>query len=582
MTLLPAAALCVAAVAADDAALLKADRNVEEWLHYGRTYSNQRFSPLTDINRGNVGELRPVWTQSLGTLDGLEATPLVVDGVMYVSSAWAHLFAYDARNGRRLWHYAPQYPSGFGNALCCGPVHRGVATREDLVYIATLDARLVALDRATGAVRWEKKVGEPTQGIATNSAPLVVGNRVIIGISGGEYGVRGYLKAFDADYGYERWSTYTIPGPGEPGHESWENDAWKTGGGPTWQTGAYDPALKLLYWGVGNPAPWPADNRPGDNKWTNSLLAIDPQDGSIKWGFQFTPHDSWDYDGNNPIVLADVAIDGKSTPVAMQSNRNGFFYVIDRRDGRFLYAEPTIDGINWTHGIDPVSGRPAINEAMRAHFGGDEVKVLVPGLSGSGNWFPMAFNPETQVAFLPLNTWGGGLQAFDADEVVYEAGAGYVGATSWTYRRGQHIGHLKAFDVRRRKWLWDVPSTQPMHAGVLATASGLVFTGDQLGFFMALDQRNGKVLWRYQTGSGINASPITYRVDGRQYLAILSGYGGNLTHFYRGPRGGSLQVFGLHNLDPDEVARGEWGPEESPNVVQPAPCSPAEGSDCGM
>lgn len=579
VTLMGAAALAAlipsapaGATSAED--LLQAERQGADWPMYGRTYGSTRYSPLAQVERRNVHELRPVWTQSLGTLDGLESTPLVAGGVMYVSSAWAHVFAYDARNGRRLWHYAPQYPQGFGNSICCGPVHRGVALREDLLYVATLDAQLVALDRRTGAVRWRRPIGDWQQGVVTNSAPLVVGDRVIVGISGGEFGVRGYIKAFHADYGYELWTTYTIPAPGEPGHETWENEAWRTGGGPTWQTGSYDAGLGLLYWGVGNPAPWVGDLRPGDNKWTNSLLAIDPGDGAIRWGFQYTPHDSWDYDGNNAIVLADFSLDGAPVKAALQANRNGYFYAVDRVSGRFLYAEPMIEGINWAHGIDPVTGRPEVNEAMRPHFGGEEVKVIVPSMSGGANWFPMAYNPQTQVAFIPVNHWGVGMRPFEADEVIHEPGRSFVGAESWTYRIGDNIGHLKAFDVARRRWLWDFASPQPLHAGVLATAGGLVFTGDQLGFFMALDQGSGAVLWRYQTGSGINASPITYSVDGEQYVAVLSGYGGNLTHFYRGPRGGALHVFRLSNLTPEEAGAGEWGPEENPHVVQPYPESP--------
>jgi alcohol dehydrogenase (cytochrome c) len=566
--------MCCAApsLAATADELLRADADADEWLMYGRSYNNHRYSPLGQIAPHNVAELRPVWSYALGTLDGLEATPLVDDGIMYVSSAWAHVFALDARTGRRLWHYDPQNPVGLGSSFCCGAVHRGVALREDLVYVATLDARLVALDRDTGAVRWERPIGDWKAGVSANSAPLVVNDRVIVGISGGEYGVRGYLRAFHADYGFPLWTTYTIPGPGEPGHETWGGgDAWKTGGGPTWQTGAYDPHLKLLYWGVGNPAPWPGDTRPGDNLWTDSVLAIEPADGTIVWGFQFTPHDCWDYDGNNTLVLADILHQGRPVKALLQSNRNGFFYALDRTNGRFLYADPTIDGINWTHGIDPVTGRPQVNEAMRPRFGGDKVEVLVPSTSGGGNWFPMAYDPMRQVAFIPVNQWASGLQPFEADEVVYETGKSYVGMQSWMYRTHEHIGHLKAYDVIHRRWVWDYASPQPLHAGVLATKSGLVFTGDELGFFIALAAESGKVLWRYQTGSGINASPITYMIDGHQYVAILSGVGGTLQGFYRGPRGGTLYAFRLKNLAPEEAAAGQWGPEEVPWVVQPAP-----------
>ncbi|CAN0366171.1 unnamed protein product, partial [Phaeothamnion confervicola] len=288
-----------------DADLVKADKNRSEWLIYGRTYDNQRFSQLTQITPKNVSQLRPIWAMSLGTLDGLEATPLMHDGTLYVTGAYASVFAHDARNGRLLWKYAPEQPEGLGTVLCCGPVNRGAAIHGDLIYVLTLDAKLIALNRKDGKVAWTRTLGDWKAGVSATGAPYVVKGMVIAGIAGGEYGVRGYIKAFDAVSGAEKWTTYTIPGPGDAGNDTWPGETWKTGGGATWQSGAFDPELNLLYWGTGNPGPWNPDLREGDNKWTASLIALNPDNGRIQWGYQYTPNDGWDYDGNNAPILAD-------------------------------------------------------------------------------------------------------------------------------------------------------------------------------------------------------------------------------------------------------------------------------------
>lgn len=555
----------------DDGALVNAARNRGEWLLYGRTYDNQRFSPLTRIKPGNVAKLRPVWTASLNTLDGLEATPIVSDGVLYATAAHSHVYAFDAATGRTLWHWAPEEPEGLGTVLCCGPVNRGVAVYGDLVYVLTLDARLVALNRADGKVAWEKTLGDWKSGISATGAPMIVKGRVIAGIAGGEYGVRGYLQAFDARTGADQWTTYTVPGPGDAGHESWPGDTWKTGGGATWQSGAFDPALNLLYWGTGNPGPWNSDLRKGDNKWTASLIALDPDTGRIQWGYQYTPNDGWDYDGNNAPILADIRLGGKTVKAALQSNRNGFFYVLDRTSGKFLYAVPTVDGINWTTGLDPVTGRPTVNEARRPLADGKAVLPIIPGLEGGTNWFPMAFNPDTGVAFVPTNTWAMALTGYKPEDIRYEPGKVYMGMDYKMHRISETIGRLRAFDVQKRKWLWEIPSPLPLFAGVLATRSGLVFTGDQQGFFFAADARSGKVLWRFQTGSGINASPITYEIGGRQYVAILSGLGGDPSFYYKGPKGSMLHVFALDGLAPGKAAAGPWASEEIDGALGPLP-----------
>jgi alcohol dehydrogenase (cytochrome c) len=535
-----------APVTTDD--LLNAQDNAAEWLMYGRDYRNQRFSPLAQITPDNVKELRPVWAFSTGgTLAGLEATPLMKDGVLYFSADYARVFALDARTGTALWAFEPEYEEGIETVLCCGPVNRGVALKEDLVYVTTLDARLFALDRKDGRVVWQQTIDDWKKAVAATGAPLVVGDKVIVGIAGAEYGVRGYLKAYDAASGELQWHTYTIPGPGEPGNETWPGDTWMRGGATTWQTGAYDAETNTLFWGTGNPGPWNSDLRKGDNLWSSALLALDPDTGAIKWGYQYTPNDAWDYDGNNAPILIDVEIDGRRVPAAVQSNRNGFFYVLDRTSGEFVYAVPTVEGINWTTGLDPKDGRPQVNEAMRPISGGETIEPIVPGLEGGTNWFPMAYNPDLGYVFFATNHWAMALTAWPPEEVVYQEGQPYMGVDYQMYRLEDDIGYVKAFDVASKKFVWESPSPLPLFAGMLATESGLVFTGDQLGHLMALDAKTGETLWQFQTGSGINASPITYELDGTQYVAILSGLGGDPSFYFKGPKGGMLWVFALEN-----------------------------------
>jgi alcohol dehydrogenase (cytochrome c) len=527
-------------------ALTKAQDNAGEWLMYGRNYLNQRFSPLDQIDKDNVGQLKPVFAYSTGgKFAGLEATPLFHDGTLYFTADYARVFALDARTGTVKWYWEPKYEDGLESVLCCGPINRGLAIWGDKVYVGTLDARLVALNIKDGSVAWEQKIDEWKNAYASTGAPLVVKDMVITGVAGAEYGIRGYVRAYDAATGKEVWTRHTIPAPGEPGSDTWPGDTWKTGGASTWLTGAYDPETNLLYWGTGNPGPWNSDLRKGDNKWSCSLLAIDVDTGEIKWGYQYTPNDAWDYDGNNSPALMDVTIDGTLRKVAVQANRNGFLYVLDRVTGEFIYAAATIEGINWTNGLDAKSGRPNVNEATRAKSGGEKVEPIVPGLEGGTNWFPIASDPEKGIVYLNTNDWAMSLKAWKPEDVVYKAGSVYMGVDYQMYRHKDKTGYLKAFDVANRKWLWELPSALPMFAGVLATKSGLVFTGDQLGHFMAVDADTGKQLWKFQTGSGINASPITYELDGKQYLAILSGLGGDPSFYFSGPKGGMLWVFAI-------------------------------------
>ena len=527
--------------------LVKAGENANEWLMYGREYRNWRYSPLAEITPQNANKLTPVWAMSTGgKFGGLEATPLYRDGTLYFSADYARVFAVDARSGIIKWHYEPEYEEGFAAMLCCGPIHRGLALKDDLVLVTRLDAKLVALNRDDGKVVWEAKIDEWKNGVTTNSAPLVVGDHVIVGVSGGEYGVRGHLTSFNAKDGKMEWRTYTIPAPGEPGSETWpKDDSWQHGGGPTWVTGSYDADTNTLYWGVGNPGSWAYETHPGDNLWTDSMLALDPETGKIRWGYQYTPNDPWDYDGMATPILVDTTIDGQPRKVAVVSNRNGFFYAIDRSNGQFIYAMPLVDGINWTSGLDPKTGRPHINEALKPKVGGPTVGPIVPGLEGGTNWFPPAYDPDTGLFYVNVNQWGMGLTAWAKEKLQYKPGDFYQGADYQMYRMGETIGRIKAIDVASKRVVWEVQSPLPMFAGLLVTKGGVLFTGDQRGRILAFDAKTGKEVWKFQTGSGINASPISYQLDGKQYVAVLSGMGGDPAFYYSAPKGGMLWVFAI-------------------------------------
>jgi alcohol dehydrogenase (cytochrome c) len=532
-------------VTADD--LVKAQENAGEWLMYGRDYRNWRYSPLSEVTPQNVDKLKPVWAMSTGgQFGGLEATPLFRDGVLYFTADYGRVFAVDAKTGNIIWRYEPEYDQGFNAVLCCGPIHRGLAIAGDLVISARLDAKLMAFNRADGKVVWEAKIDDWKNGVTTNSAPLIVNDHVIIGVSGGEYGVRGYLNSYNVKTGKLEWQTYTVPAPGEPGSETWpKDDIWKKGGGPTWLTGSYDPETNTLYWGTGNPAPWTADTRPGDNLWTNAMLALDPDSGKMKWGFQYTPNDGWDYDGMSTPILIDTTIDGKPRKAAVVSNRNGYFYAIDRSNGECIYTFPMVEGINWAKGLDPKTCKPLVNEEMKPKTGGAAVEPIIPGLEGGTNWFPPAYDPESGLFFVSVNQWGMGLTAWEKGRLQYKPGDMYMGVDYQMYRMGETIGHLRAVDVANKKIAWDVPSSLPLFAGITVTKGGLVFTGDQRGRFLAYDAKTGKELWSFQTGSAINASPITYELDGKQYVAILSGLGGDPSFYYSAPKGGMLWVFAI-------------------------------------
>ncbi|MYH22120.1 MAG: PQQ-dependent dehydrogenase, methanol/ethanol family [Acidobacteria bacterium] len=528
--------------------------NTSEWLMYGRDYHAHRYVELDQITPDNVGNLDPVWVFATGGANrGLEATPLLHEGVIYLSADESRVFAVDARTGGKLWGYDPEIGVEVERVFCCGSINRGVALFGDLVYVGTMDARLVALDKDTGEVVWEVEVADWEHGYSITGAPLVVNGMVLTGMAGGEYGVRGFVKAYDAATGEHRWTTYTIPGPGEPGNETWPGDTWRNGGGPTWTTGVFDPELNLVYWNTGNAAPWNCQVRKGDNQWTAATIAIDADDGSIRWGFQYTPWDCWDYDAVSTPVLADVTLPGHGPVKALfHHDKNGFFYALDRTNGRFLYGDPIVPGINWAFGLDPETGRPDVNPDMVAQSGGPEVGPIIPSLEGAIDWQPLAYNPERQALYFMSNQWAMGYRFWAEDEFEPPTlGQWYLGADYQQYLTSENPGNFVGFDVVNREVLWRVVSPAPFWAGAVATSTGLVFTGDMRGYFMAIDGASGEVLWQFQTGSGIIGSPITYELDGVQYVAVPSGgIGGDMTFYYTEPKAGNLWVFALDGARP--------------------------------
>ncbi|HSF15684.1 MAG TPA: PQQ-dependent dehydrogenase, methanol/ethanol family [Vicinamibacteria bacterium] len=530
------------------------------WLTYGRDYFGQRFVRLEEITPANVDRLHPAWVFTTGGENrGLQATPLIHEGVLYISADGSRVFAIDARTGKKKWSYDPEIGDDVERVYCCGSNNRGVALLGELVFVGTMDARMVALDRETGEVAWETEVIDWEQGYSITGAPLAVKDMVLTGVAGGEFGIRGFVKAFDAESGALRWTAYTIPGPGEPGNESWPGDTWKNGGGPTWTTGAYDRDLDLVYWNTGNAAPWNCHVRKGDNKWTASTIAIDVDTGAIEWGFQYTPWDCWDYDAVSTPVLADVVLGERGLVKALfHHDKNGFFYALDRTNGKFLYGEPIVPGINWAFGLDPETGRPDVNPDMVAQSGGPEVGPIIPSLEGAIDWQPLAYNPELGYLFFMSNQWAMGYRFWAEDRFgPPTSGEWYLGADYQQYLTSDHPGNFVAFDVVERKVVWRAVSPTPFWAGAVATSTGLVFTGDMRGYFMAFDSRSGTLLWQFQTGSGIIGSPITYELDGTQYLVVPSGgIGGDMTFYYNGPKAGNVFVFALDGGGPARVPPG--------------------------
>jgi len=531
------------------------------WPVYGGDSGNTRYSKLDQITTKNVQRLKVAWVLQLGTLEAQESTPLVIGDTLYVTSSSGpkHVFAVEAKTGTVRWRYSPEIPADVQQTTCCGLDNRGVAYAKGKIFVTRLDGYLVALDARTGKELWKSQVVDYTQGAAITSPPTAVKNLVVTGFAGGEYGVRGYISAFDQDTGKEVWRLYTVPATGEPGSETWKGDSWKFGGGAAWYVCSYDPQLNLLYYGTSNPAPWAAVVRGPDssaygdftNLFTASTLAIDPDSGKIVWHYQSTPYDAWDYDGVNELVLADVVVGGQTTPVLFKADRNGFFYVLNRKTGKLISAEPYVF-VNWATGVDKASGRPIEIPEKRPRLD-TWARDICPNLFGGKNWEPMAYSPQTRLVYIPTFNLCMDLAGRTAE---YKRGMFYLGS-EWDLAKvgpGGHMSEAIAWDPIKNVKVWGNKEELPFMGGMLPTAGGLVFHGNIQGWFKALDASTGKLLWQFNTGSGISAGPVTYELDGKQYVAVVSGrlvtppsFLGHIGEkiFASSPPGGALFVFEL-------------------------------------
>jgi len=547
---LVSAAIPVAALAQTADELKNDDKTPGDVLTYGMGYSQHRFSPLTQINRQTVKRLVPAWSYSLADNRGLEGQALVKDGVVFLTDH-EKTVAVDALTGREIWKTMVEYPPETTRVVCCGIVNRGAALFDGKLFRTTLDANVIALDAKTGKEVWRTKSSDPKDGYSMTVAPLVANGVVIAGVAGAEYGIRGYLEGFDAQTGKSLWRTYTIPEKGQPGSETWPGDTWKQGGGSTWITGSYDPDLDLVYWGTGNPAPWNPLNRKGDNLYTNSVLAFQPKTGKVVWHFQMTPGDPFDYDGVNEWILADLPVDGGTRKVVMHADRNGYLYVIERATGKLVAANAFVK-VNWADGIDKETGRPVWSAETKAVVDKGEKQRIYPAVSGGKNWGPMAFDPTRRLLYINTNEWGMDYEPAPVEQVAnLKAGQPHYGVKFPAAFDADKRGLLRATDPLTGKAKWELPFKSPNIAGVLATAGGLVFTGMLTGEFIAVDADTGKIVWQFQTPSGIVGQPITWEKDGKQYVTVTSGIGGVYAlkmgdpNVAKVPAGGSLWTFKL-------------------------------------
>ena len=499
-----------------------AQNEPHNWLTYSGNYSSHRHSSLTEINRDTVADLVPLWSYQKNTLHKFETTPIVVDGVMFISEPPSDVTALDTRTGRPLWKYTRQLPNDI--PVCCGWVNRGVAVLGDTVYVGTLDAHLVALDANSGLVRWDVEIIDYKRGVAVTVAPLAVKDKIVIGMAGGEFGVRGFLDAYDAKTGERAWRFFTVPGPGEPGNETWAGDSWKRGSATTWVTGSYDPDTNLVYWGTGNPGPdWNGEVRLGDNLYSDSLIAIDLDSGKLKWHFQFTPHDVHDWDSTEVPVLMDGVVRGQQRKLVLFANRNAFYYVLDRQTGEFLQAKAFAKQ-TWAEGLDD-SGRPMRLPNTAPSIEGTQVYPSVPGAT---NWISPSYSPVDHLFFVTTLEMG---HIFHKGEAIFKEGSRYTAGGAREIPNEEPYTEIRALGPETGALKWAFPAGARTRAGVLSTAGGLVFGSGDDGSFFALDSKTGKPLWHYQTGGTITSNPISYSVDGKQHVAIAAGH--------------ALYVFGL-------------------------------------
>lgn len=547
-----------------DADLMSSATNTGAVLTNGMGPRGQRYSALDQINTQTVSRLVPAFSASLGgeKQRGQESQPIVYDGTIYVTGSYSRLFAFDARTGEEKWEYDARLPDGI--MPCCDVVNRGAAIYGDKIIFATLDAHIVALNRNTGKVVWNKKAADYEAGYSMTAAPLIVHGKVIYGNSGGEFGIIGRVEARDVNTGELVWSRPTIEGNvgqlnGKDStmtgklNASWQGDQWKTGGGAPWLGGTYDPETNLLYFGTGNPAPWNSHLRPGDNLYTSSTLALDPDTGEIKWHYQYTPHDGWDFDGTNEFIPFDATVGGKKMKLGAQANRNGFFFVLDRTNGKFISASPFVTKVTWASGYTK-AGRPIYVDSNRPGAPTTDKGASVfsaPSFLGGKNWMPMAYSQQTGWFYIPANEWG--MDIWN-EPITYKKGAAYLGA-GFTIKPlyPDYIGALRAVDPVTGKIMWTYKNKAPLWGGVLTTGGGLVFTGTPEGYLKAFDAKTGQELWKFNTGSGVVGSPVTWEQDGEQYIAVMSGWGGAVP-LWGGEvakavqhinQGGSLWVFKL-------------------------------------
>ncbi len=525
--------------------LLNADKEQGNWILHHRTYSAQRFSPLNQINHDTVKGLKVAWTMALGGVEGggiwthggLEGTPIVEDGAMYVTDGWGSVYKIDTHGGegKLLWKMDPKTDHDWAGAVaCCGVDNRGVALWDKMVISHTLDGRLVATNKDTGEVAWQRQVADPDKGEVVTAAPLIVKGLAITGVAGAEYGIRGWIAATDLKTQKEAWRTYTIPAKGEPGSETWKNaETAANGGGSTWVTGSYDPENNTLIWGVGNPGPdWDNTHRPGDNLYTDSALALDPDTGKIKWHYQHTPNDPFDYDSVSENVLVEAPVNGQPAKLALTADRNGFGYAVNRATGEFVWGTPFVKKATWTAGLNPETGKPVEYDPRQPvqHYNAavtpsreNKVTDVCPGNMGGKNWPPTAYNPTLMRWYIPVIESCNTITVEETKPDSFKPREMYTGGGPSEHQR--ITGSVTAIDVTTGKVAGKLETPFPMLGGLLATPD-LVFAGEPSGQVMALDAKSLEKLWSFNTGSGVNAPPMTFTVDGKQYLAILVGLGG--------------------------------------------------------
>jgi alcohol dehydrogenase (cytochrome c) len=496
------------------ARLLEAAREPENWITYSGGYAGHRYSSLKQIDTRTVGEMGVRWIFQSGIPGKFETTPIVIDGVMFVTGPENHVWALDARTGRSIWHYQRRLPEKL--RVCCGNVNRGVAVLGDRLYLATLDAHVMALDAKSGNVIWDVEVADYKMGYSLTLAPLAVKDKVIVGVAGAEIGVRGFIDAYDAQSGSRAWRFYTVPGPGEAGHDTWAGDSWKTGGASVWVTGTYDPDLNLTYWGIGNPGPdFYGGDRAGDNLYSDSVVALDVDRGTLKWHFQYTPHDVHDWDATQVPVLVDLEWQGQPRKALLHANRNGFFYVLDRTNGKFLLGKP-FARVTWASGLTS-DGRPVVVPGSEPTPQGTDV---CPGVAGATNYMAPSYSSQTGLLYVAVRE--------QCDKIFgvpqkHRPGAFFVGSGGTAVPEEKPWGVFKAIDPRTGTSKWEFRYHSAPWGGALATAGGLVFAGDMEGYVMAFDAANGALAWRMPTGGPVTASPMSYSVDGRQYIAVATG-----------------------------------------------------------